>query len=198
MRTTVCPKPAALTSIPDLTCPQSFGQIQKIAFTRKGNPFTTEALAITKSEWVTRLAALDDTKMIITPFLSGFDTEPGKAKEYGSGNEMRNGIPMILRNDPTKVSAKLFEYDSDCIKAIKKLYGEDVEVYLFNEAGWIGCQLDGTKIKGIPIQSLNISDLKLGGFDAPDFYDFSCQFPQNWSDDWKVLDPTTNFNALEL
>lgn len=198
MRIQTCPIPAHLTTIPALSCAQSFGQTQKMAFWRAGNSIATVILAQTLLTWTTLKAAVDNTKVVITPFLSGVDTEPGKAKEYGSGNEVRNGVPIVLRNEPTKVTAKLFEYTSDIIVALKSLIGENLEVMLFNEAGWIGCGKKGLTVVGIPIQSFNISDLKLGGFDAPDYYEMSFSFPENWSDNFTIIDPTANFNALDL
>jgi hypothetical protein len=198
MRIQTCPLPASLTTIPDLSCAQSFGQTQKMAFWRKGNSIVTIILAQTLLTWTTLKAAVDSTKVVITPFLSGVDTEPGKAKEYGSGNEVRNGIPIVMRNEPTKVTAKLYEYSADIITALKALVGEQLEVLLFNEVGWIGCGKSGVRVVGLPIQSLNISDLKLGGFDAPDYYEMTFSFPENWSNNFLIVDPTANFNSLDL
>lgn len=61
-----CPLPASLSVIDPTVCALNFNQIVKVAFQRSGTTF----IDITdETEWDTFLAAVDETKIIITPFV---------------------------------------------------------------------------------------------------------------------------------
>lgn len=201
MRRNTCPVPTCLGSITAITCPEDFGQIQKLIFWRSGNSIATDVLVKTQSTWTTLKAAADSTKAVVTPFLSGLTTEIGKAKEFGSGNDVRNGIPIVVGSDPTKVTVKLYEYPQQTIRDLKALMSESLlEVILVNENGWFGMRKTAAGVinYGFPIQSFFVSDKNLGGFDQPDHNELSFQLPANWSDYFTVIDPTANFSALDL
>ena len=201
MRTCTCPVGTYLTSIGTLTCPESFGQTQKLIFQRKAASATgygSVSTVIVLATWTTLKAATDDTKAIITPFVSGVTSEVGKAKEFGSGNEVRNGIPIIFGCDPTKVTVKLYEYPESLIRNMKLLACEALEVGFINENGHFGLNVSGAVYHGFPIQSLFISDRKLGGFDEPDYHEMTFSLAANWSDYFTIVNPTANFSALDL
>lgn len=200
MRTCVCPVGTYLTTIGGLTCPTSFGQTQKLIFQRNGAAgYGSVSTVIVLATWTVLKAAVDATKTVITPFMSALAIETGKAKEFGSGNEVRNGIPIVFGKDPTKVTVKLFEYSSSIIRDMAALACEpDLEVGFINEVGFFGLRTVGAVYKGFPIQSLFISDRTLGGFDSPDYYDLQFQLKPNWSEYFTIVDPTANFSALDL
>lgn len=198
MRRCTCPVPTYMTSIGTLTCPESFGQIQKLIFWRAGNHIDDVATTILLATWTALKAATDSTKAVVTPFLSGLTMELGKAKEFGSGNEVRNGVPIIFGTDPSKVTAKLYEYPQSIIRTLKEMECESLEVILVNELGYFGHRLDGALVKGFPIQSFFVSDKMLGGFDAPDYNELMFSLPAGWSDYFTVTNPTANFSALDL
>lgn len=199
MRIITCPKPTAIGTIPATGCKADFGQTLKIGFQRTGNSITDAATAILEATWTALKAGTGDTKVVFTPILSGVVTEPGKVKEYGSGNDVPWGIPIPISSDPTKVTVKLIQYSPEQIRALKDLQGEDLVIYLINEVGWIGAieKADDT-IVGIPIRSLNIGDRKLGGLEAPDEHEMTFSLPANWSDYFTIIDPTANFSGLDL
>ena len=88
MITICCPLPTAIASVvTETTCPTNFGQIQKLIFWRHGNTLAAVSCAETESVWTTLLAAADDTKAIVTPFVSSATLTPGEARQYGGGND---------------------------------------------------------------------------------------------------------------
>jgi hypothetical protein len=204
MRTCTCPVGTYLTNLGTITCPESFGQTQKLVIQRAAAAGTggygIVSTVILAATWTALKAAVDSTKAIITPFLSGLTTEIGKAKEFGSGNEVRNGIPIIFGTDPTKVTVKLYEYPASVIRNLKLLACEaNLEIGLINELGFLGCRVDGTIYKGFPIQSLFVSDKMLGGFDGPDYYELTFQMKPNWSDYFTIVDPSAqSWSFLDL
>lgn len=199
MRNCTCPVGTYLTSITALTCPTSLGQVQKLIFQRTVSTAGAIADLPTRTTWTTLQSAVNDTKIVITPYISAFTTEVGAAREFGTGNEVRNGIPIIFGSNPTKVTLRLYEPNATVVSNIKALECETISVYLINELGYIAHSLssDGTLGQGFAIQSFRVSDRMLGGFDGPDYVEISFSLASNWSEDFTILAPTT-WSALDL
>lgn len=199
-----CPGAAALPSIPKVTCPENFGQIQKVAFQRlykstgEKNSMTAEAIK-TKATWTPLLTAEDDTKIVVSPYLYGPTNEAGAARTYGGGNETLGGVEMVIGREPANFSAKFLQVPQEIIKVIKGLqcesYGDNLGVYLFSGDGAIEAIVDGENAYPIPIQSLFVGDKTHGGFEAPDSNSIQWAFQPNYSDDLAIIEPT-DFNPL--
>ena len=203
-----CPAATAITSIPAITCPESFGQIQKVAFQRiyssgsTKNSFTTLADIKLLASWTALLSAADSTKIVVSPYIEAPTAEAGAARTFGGGNESLNGIEEIIGREPTPFSAVIRKAPQSVIKAIKELQCEsavhNLGVYLFDELGNIGAIQDGatpTTYYPIPVQSFFVGDKTLGGLEAPDNNAISWSFKPNWSDDLAIVVPT-DFNPL--
>lgn len=203
-----CPLGAALPDIPDFTCPETFGQIQKVAFMRlynstgKKNSFATEATIGKKASWTTYLSANDDTKIVVSPYIQAPSAEAGEPRTFGGGNETPGGIEEIVGRNPTPFTGVMRKMPQSIIKALKELEceaaGGNLGVFLFDENGAIGAIQDAetpTTHYPIPIRSLFIGDKTLGGFEAPDSNGIQWNFLPNWSDDLAIVAPE-DFNPL--
>lgn len=203
-----CPAAAALPNIPNFTCAESFGQIQKVAFQRLykstggRNSFTTAAGIELKASWTPLLSADDDTKVVLTPYVQAPTAEAGAARTFGGGNETLGGIEEVIGREPTPFTAVLRRVPQKIIKALKQLQCEsdsqNLGVYLFDENGNIGALQDETTTTTyypIPIRSLFFSDKTLGGLEAPDSNNVQWSFLPNWSDDLVIVAPK-DFNPL--
>lgn len=202
-----CPAAATLPDIPVAKCPESFGQIQKIAFQRltsasgAKNSFTSTNAIIALASWTKNTAASDDTKIVISPYIEAPTTEPGDAITFGGGNDTRGGRTYNLGRNPTTFNGVIRQVPQNVIKALKELQceseGDNLGIYLFDQNGAIGAIQDpateGTYYP-IPISSLFVGDKTLGGLDSPDSNTISWQFLPNWSDDLKIVEP--EFNPL--
>lgn len=203
-----CPAAAALPNIPNFTCAESFGQIQKVAFQRLyksaggKNSFTTAAGIGKLASWSPLLAAEDDTKIVISPYIQAPTAEAGAPRTFGGGNETLGGIEEIIGREPTPFTGVVRKMPQSLIKALKELQCEsdsqNLGVYLFDENGSIGALQDpttATTYYPIPIRSLFIGDKTLGGLEAPDSNAVQWSFLPNWSDDLAILTPE-DFNPL--
>lgn len=199
-----CPRGAALPDIPAVTCPESFGQIQKVAFVRlyktdgTKNKFVTASDIKLKASWTPLLTAADDTKVIISPYIQAPTAEAGAARTFGGGNDTLGGIEEIIGREATPFTGVIRKAPQTVIKALKDLQCESIGVYLFDENGAIGAIGDATTAGTyypIPIRSFFVGDKTLGGFEAPDSNAIQWSFLPNWSDDLKLLAPT-DFNPL--
>ena len=203
-----CPLGTALPDIPKFTCGESFGQIQKLAFQRlKGtsgtaNKFTAEKAITKKASWDALLAATDDTKIVVTPFLNAPSAEAGAARTFGGGNDSLGGIEEVVGAEPTPFTAVIRRLPQTIVKAMKELVCEsqahNLGVYLIDENGAVGAlagEAEG-EYSAIPVESLFIGDKTLGGFDAPDSNAIQFSFRPNWSDDLNVI--ACEFDARDL
>lgn len=198
----------ALPNIPDFTCAESFGQIQKVAFQRlyenseKKNSFTMPKGIGKKMSWTSLLSAEDSTKVVVSPYIQAPTAEAGAPRTFGGGNETLGGIEEIIGREPTTFTAVMRKMPQSLIKALKDLQCEsdsqNLGVYLFDENGAIGALQDPTTkttYYPIPIRSLFIGDKTLGGLEAPDSNAIQWTFLPNWSDDLAIIVPE-DFNPL--
>lgn len=203
-----CPAAVALPNIPNFTCAESFGQIQKVAFqrlykkTEEKNSFTTEAGIELKASWTPLLSAKDDTKIVVSPYIQAPTAEAGASRTFGGGNETLGGIEEVIGREPTLFTAVMRKMPQSLIKALKELQCEsdsqNLGVYLFDENGAIGAlqaPTTATTYYPIPIRSLFIGDKTLGGLEAPDSNAIQWSFLPNWSDDLAIIVPK-DFNPL--
>ena len=197
-----CPAGAALPQIPNASCPQDWGQTQKIIFQRifktagTKNSFTQSASIKQLSSWTALFSASDGTKCVITPYVEAPTADGGDAITFGGGNDTVGGTTKVIGRNPVNMSFVMRQMTQDVIKALKGLQCEDeLGVYLVNGDGQIlAISSSDNTYTPIPIRSLFISDLKLMGLDNPDENALSFSFLPNWSDDAKVVTP--EFNPL--
>ena len=197
-----------MPDIPVSNCPESFGQIQKVAFQRlykstgEKNSFKADAGIEKKASWTPLLSADDDTKIVISPYIQAPTAEAGAARTFGGGNETLGGVEEIVGREPTPFTGVMRKLPQKIIKALKELqcesWGDNLGVYLFDENGAIGAIQDAktaTTHYPIPIRSLFIGDKTLGGYEASDSNNIQWAFLPNWSDDLAIIVPE-DFNPL--
>lgn len=189
-----CPAAGTLTTIPKVTCPENFGQLQKVAFQRLKNEDGTynyfeEGTGNTPIEvlanWTTLKAATDSTKIVISPFIYAPADSGGDVRLTSGGNDDLGGIPSVLGGNPVQFEGQLRAVPQDVIRIMKELQCEaeagNLGVYLFDEHGNIQCIGDSPEYYPIPIRALYIGSLIHGNFDAKDYNVISWQYADNYS-----------------
>ncbi len=202
-----CPAAAALPNVTPAKCPESFGQIQKVAFQRiykddnTKNSFTDEKPITALASWTTLLTAADGTKVVVSPYIEAPAAEAGEPLTFGGGNDTLGGIEEIIGRNPTSFTAVIRKQPQSVIKALKEMqcesWADNLGIYLFDENGAIGAIKDEAEADTyypIPIRSLFIGDKTLGGLEAPDSNAIQWQFKPNWSDDLAIVE--AKFNPL--
>ena len=204
-----CPAATALTTIPNVQCPENFGQIQKVAFQRLRqadgtvNKFTTASDIKLKASW-TALIALNnntDTKVVISPYINAPTDGGGDARMSSGGNDDLGGIPVVLGGNPVTFEGQIRQVPQNVIKIMKELQCEaaagNLGVFLFDENGNIEALAGSTTgdYLPIPIRALFIGSKIHGNYDAKDMNTISWQYPDNYSDNLDIITPT-DFNPL--
>lgn len=203
-----CPAAAAIATIPNVVCPENFGQIQKVAFQRlrkadgKRNSFTTEAAITLKASWTALLSAEDGSKVVVSPYINAPADSGGDARMTSGGNDDLGGIAEVLGGNPVQFDGSLRSVPQSVIKTMKALQCEanagNLGVFLFDENGKIEAIQDETTpttYYPIPIRALFIGSKIHGNFDAKDSNAISWQYPDNYSDDLAIVTPS-DFNPL--
>lgn len=199
-----CPSSTAIPTIPQMTCAQNFGQIQKLIFQRiyssgtTKNSFTSSDI-LEKASWTALLSAADGTKVTVTPFVEAPTSEGGDAITYGGGNDTLGGVVRTIGRNPVTMTFALNTYLQSIISEMKKLQCEEnLGVYLVNGDGQIMAIQDSTTATThypIPIRNLFVGDMMPGGLSNPDTNTLSFSFFPNWSDNAVALTPA-DFNPL--
>lgn len=210
-----CPAASALTTIPNVQCSENFGQIQKVAFQRlrkadgtrnsiTGQSAGTPAVDNIKllATWTALLAAADGSKVVVSPYINAPADSGGDARLTSGGNDDLGGVQEVLGGNPVQFDGQLRAVPQSVIKAMKELQCEsnagNLGVYLFDENGNIQAvqdQTTATTYYPIPIRTLFIGSLIHGNYDAKDSNAISWQYPDNYSDDLKIVKPS-DFNPL--
>lgn len=203
-----CPANAAITTIPNVTCPENFGQIQKVAFQRlrkadgTKNSFTSSASILLLASWTALLAAADGSKVVVSPYINAPADSGGDARRTGGGNDDLGGIAQVLGANPVQFDGSFRSVPQSVIKVIKELQCEaqagNLGVFLFDENGKIEAIKDettATTYYPIPIRSLFVGSKIHGNFDAKDSNAISWMYPDNYSDNLAIVTPT-DFNPL--
>lgn len=203
-----CPLGVSLADIPSFNCPDTFGQIQKVAFQRLRKPdgtrnsFTQSANITKLATWTPLLSAADSTKIVVSPFIEAPTAEGGAARTFGGGNDTLGGVEEIVGREPTPFTAVVRKAPQNVIKALKTLqcesWGNNLGVFLFDEHGAIGALQDpdtASTYYPIPIRALFVGDKTLGGYEAPDSNAIQWSFLPDWSDDLVRVIP--EFNPLD-
>ena len=202
-----CPAAAAITDVPNVTCPENFGQIQKVAFQRltkadgTKNSFTSTASILLKASWTALLSAADGSKVVVSPYINAPADSGGDARLSSGGNDDLGGIAEVLGGEPVQFTGSLRSMPQSVIKALKTLACEanagNLGVYLFDENGKIEAiagETAGTYYP-IPVRGFFVGSKIHGNFDAKDSNAIQWSYPDNYSDDLVIVTPT-DFNPL--
>jgi hypothetical protein len=150
-----CPLAAVIGDLIDLDCPVKIGQIGKIAFQIKNNPFVDIA---DNAEWITALAALDSTKVQVTPILHGQESTPAESVTVGGAgsNEVYDGTILNVSDGFYTINFNIRNPSPAVLTALKAY---ECEV----EAGRVGIYMGGSNfvlsnadMSSIPVSSMYV------------------------------------------
>lgn len=149
-----CPNPDNLATIPDFDCPIDFKEVAKIIISRQRvfqsaiQP-PTVALLNTLSEWTATLAAVDDTKTLVTPQVDDFEAAPGEP--ITEELTIRNVVTGL---DDTTITSFMAGAPGETIAAFKQLTCEKILYVMFiTNDGAIVHALNGTEPEGFKVSN---------------------------------------------
>ena len=203
-----CPLPAALTAIPQPTCPFRFDQIVRLAFQRRQTAAPFEALADIQTllNWTTFKAAIDSTKIVMSPIFSGLVipkseglTTGGNDNTTFAGIREYNGegavtVTGMLKNLPAATKRALDLLTQESLAGSTGI--SNLTIYMINRDGYIFCvnpapgEVATTEYWGVPAYNFRVSSVGSEGFNAPNVNDFSFDLQDNWANYLVSVKPT--------
>lgn len=194
-----CPLPSAIGNITTQTCPENFGQIQKIIFQRSGFTFDgTAGKDITLlADWQTLKTATDGTKAQVTPFIYAPTITAGDSITNGGGdNSTLNGVAELVGVNSSAFEGLFKGLNATAISELVAYACEnDLVAYFINKSQKIICAettLASAVYTGIGIQELFIGDKSNLGLATKDENKISFAIPDGWSKTVKVITPVFN------
>ncbi len=197
-----CPLPAALTPVPSQSCPFKLDQIVRLAFQRRQPqntaPFATLADIQTLADWTAFKAAVDSTKIVMSPIFAGM-VIPGSEGLFTGGNDNTtfNGLPDYNGEGSVTITGIMKNLAPAVKRALDKLSQEslangvsatNLTVYMFNRSGYsfqinplVGGEASTTYF-GVPIYNFRLGSLGSEGFNSPNSHSFSFNVPGDWAD----------------
>lgn len=201
-----CPPNSALTEIPTADCDFNLKQIQRLGFQRLGTNFDTAGTPATDikllADWQAKIAATDDTKIVVSPMIAADPTiTSGDAITNGGGdNSTLNGVEEVEGRNPSTFSATFKGLSPAIEKAMKLLECEkNLVVYFFLQGGRIAAKVitPDEKYTGFKAQSFTFSDRNNAGFGTKDTHTLNLSLPAGWSENLHVFEASElDFNPL--
>ena len=201
-----CPKGASLTEIPvDADCQTNLEQVQKLLFQRPGYQFDTTAGAgatdpATKADWLALIAAVDDTKVVVTPLIKGEPViTPGEAITNGGGdNSTLNGVEEFNGVNPSVFTGLFKSLASATKRAMVELECEDLVVYMVNQYNQIiANEIAPGIFEGFPVPAgFFLSDRGNNGFGTKDTFAVRFSLAPRWDNYLAIVEPEAGFRPL--
>lgn len=201
-----CPPGAQIGDvyIPSPLCAFNAAQIQKFIVQRKYSTGTTRntltyANAALLASWTTLLTATNATKVQVSPELANPTLEPGDVEEYGSGNEVPDGVPIITGEGPSAFNATFLQAHPASITSMRNWQSEDIGIWFINQHGQIICDSDNaqspTNVYPINARSFFVGSRSFGGHTEPDKNALRIMLPAGWDENLVLVTPS-DFSAL--
>lgn len=149
-----CPNPVTLDTITDFDCPIDFKEVSKLIISRQrvfqsATQPPTVVLLNTLSEWTATLAAVDDTKTLVSPVIDDFEAAPGDPV-----TEELTIRTVVTGLDDTIITGFLAGAPGATIASWKKLTCEKIlYVMLVTNDGAIIHALNGTEPEGFKVSN---------------------------------------------
>ena len=169
-----CPPPSAISAIPAAICPFKFDQVVKIWFQRKQatpNFDLVTNLIESEASWTPLFAASDDTKVTVSPFISGLTFPMSESIEVGGGdNSSVFGLPEYQGEGNIVVEGMLKNVEPARLKILDEYVCEslatqgstNLTAYFLNRFG----QIIHNNQQGFPIYNFRVSSLGSEGLNS--------------------------------
>jgi hypothetical protein len=206
--TQTCPLPAALTAIPESACPFRFDQISKIAFQQiQTSGFMTTTTVLLKATWTALLAAVDATKIVLSPPINNLILPPTEVNsEGGNDNTTIGGVRNIKGLNMVTVTGQLLNISVATKLAVQALFDfskapapgvTKLWAFFFTTDGRVIYRKETLNVLGIEVYNVTVTDPGSEGLNANNVHNFSFDLLGGWADNIDYL-TLTDFKAMTI
>lgn len=204
-----CPIPTTISGIAATNCPIKWDQVQKLAFGRKDSTrFGSESDFLFEAYWQGLLSATDDSKIVTTPYIAGFDipaSEP--VAQGGNDNTTLNGVREIMGGQFITVPFMLKNVSAQTANELRLLASEtmvqpgvsNLQAYFFatNNNVIYDEGASGANFDGFTIYNLFVPDIASAGLNTNTMYNITFDLAFGWSQYWAIQQMAWNPRDLE-
>lgn len=200
-----CPLEDGVPSIPNENCPESYGLIGKVVFGRIGNSFLDEADYDTEASWTTRLAAVDNTQISITPLFNAPELAQSEPITFGGDdNTTFSGAPIITGQTSVSFTFQFYDLPQSQYEAL-------TEYLCYAASGQLGIIMIGDNFSRyqnlgtdvaplpdfIPVTNAFMGTVGLGGRTEPNQNQMTLTLGAGWQEGTRFF-KHVNFNPINL
>ncbi len=191
-----CPPGPYLGGIVPTNCPIKWDQTQKLVFGRKSpGRFANAGAFIDQTTWQNLLNAMNDTRLVITPYVSNL-TIPATTvlTKGGNDNTTIDGVPEINGISFATVKFQLKNVSAETAQELRLIGTEsmiqpgvsNIVAYFLqtNDAVVWDKTASGTLFNGFEVFNLVVTDLGNEGLNTNTMYDIQFDMKGGWSQYW--------------
>jgi hypothetical protein len=191
-----CPSPTYLGGIVPTDCPIKWDQTQKLVFGRKDSTrFPNAGAFVSEAHWQSLLNALDDSRLVITPYVSGLTIPATEVlSNGGNDNTTLDGVPEVTGVGFATVTCMLKNVSAETADELRKIGSEtmiqpgvsNIEVFFLQTADAVvynkTSSLDG--FRGFEVFNLVVTDIGNEGLNSNTMYNVTFNMKGGWSQFW--------------
>lgn len=204
-----CPEPAYIGGIVPTTCPIKWDQIQKLVLGRSSSTrFPNAGAFVSQAHWQALLDAITDQRLVITPYVSGFDipaTEP--VAQGGNDNTTINGVREIMGGQFVTVPFMIKNVSAATADELRKIGSEtmiqpgvsNIEAFFLATDNNViyDARESGDEYRGFKIYNLFVPDIASAGLNTNTTYNITFDMAFGWSQYWALQQLPFNPRELE-
>ena len=191
-----CPPGTYLGGIAPTNCPIKWDQTQKLALGRKyTNRFPNAGAFVSSAHWQNLLNALDDSRLVITPYLSNLVIPPSEVLSTGGNdNTTIDGVREVTGVGFVTVTATLKNVSSETANELRLIGTESMlQPGVSNIVGYFLQTSDAVvwdkkatldKYDGFEIFNFVVTDIGNEGLNANTTVNVSFDMKGGWSQYW--------------
>lgn len=204
-----CPVGPYLGGIAPTDCPIKWDQTQKIVFGRKdATRFPNAGAFVSQSHWQALLNALNDSRLVITPYVSALTVPPTEVLTTGGNdNTTIDGVPEVTGIGFATVSFTLKNVSSETAQELRLIGTEtmiqpgvsNIEVFFLQTSDAVVYNKTKTldQFRGFEVLNLVITDIGNEGLNSNTMYNVSFNMKGGWSQYWGYQQLPFNPRELE-
>lgn len=191
-----CPIGPYLGGIAPTDCPIKWDQTQKVVFGRKdATRFPNAGAFVSEAHWQALLNATDDSRLVITPYVSGFVIPPTEVLSAGGNdNTTIDGVrevtgvgyatvSMMLKNISSETANELRAIGTETmiqpgVSTIEGFFLQTSDAVVYNKTASLA------EFRGFEIFNLVVTDIGNEGLNSNTVYNVTFDVKGGWSQYW--------------
>lgn len=204
-----CPAGPYIGGIVPTNCPIKWDQTQKLMLGRVDpDRFPNAGAFLSQAHWQALMSAMNDSRLVITPYISGFEIPASEAiSAGGNDNTTLNGVRELQGGQMVTVPFMLKNVSAETAEELRRIATEtqvmpgvsNIEAYFLQSGTNViyDKTKTGTGFRGFKIFNLFVPDIANAGLNANTTYNITFDLAFGWSQYWGLQELPFDPKELE-